>query len=147
MHRSQFHVLIVDDNFGDAMLAEECLRRTNRGIVTSHVPDGEQCMAYLRREGRYQNARSPDLILLDINMPKMSGHQVMEELLGDETLRQLVVVVFSTSDHDNDVRPMLQRRCNSHIVKPTDLLDLQQVVQGLCDYWFGIPGLIVSPRA
>lgn len=99
-------------------------------------------MAFLRQEGQHRQAPCPDLILLDINMPRMSGHEVMLQLGADDRWRRLPVVILTTSSSPADVQAMLNRRCNSYIVKPHDLATFQRVIQGLCDYWFGLPGLL-----
>lgn len=140
----QVHILLVDDDLADALLAQECFRKTDYPITLHHVDSGERCLDFLHKKGEYTAAPTPDLILLDINMPRMSGHQLMEEMMADEGLRHLPVIVLTTSSSDTDVLPMLQRRCNSYITKPHDLPTFQRVIRGLCDYWFGLPGLITS---
>lgn len=134
-------VLMVDDDPSDVVLTRECFESTGFPVTLHHVANGEECLAFLRREKGYEAAPTPDLILLDINMPKMNGHQVMEEMLADERLRHLPVVVLSTSSGTSDIASMLKRRCNSYIVKPIDLDSFQQVIQRLCDYWLTFPEL------
>lgn len=134
-------VLMVDDDPSDVLLTQECFESTGFPVKLHHAANGEECLAFLRREGRYAAAPTPDLILLDINMPKMNGHQVMEELLADERLRHLPVVVLSTSSGSSDIQSMLRRRCNSYIVKPIDLDSFQEVIRRLCEYWFTFPEL------
>jgi CheY-like chemotaxis protein len=142
----QKHVLLVEDNLGDALLAEECFKRTGQKVRLHHVQDGDQCIAFLRKEGKYKQAPVPDLVLLDINMPRMSGHEVMRELLADDRLRHLPVVVLTTSSSPADIQAMLNQRCSSYIVKPHDLAIFQKVIQGMCDYWFNLPGLVTSTK-
>lgn len=145
---SKLHnVLLVDDSLPDAILFKECLKNAGNCISLHHVDGGEQCLAFLRKEAPYVGVPTPDLIVLDINMPRMTGHEVMEGLLADPDLCQLPVIVLSTSACELDVVPMLKRRCNSYIVKPHDLSTLERVVEGICQYWFGMPGLMNSTSA
>lgn len=129
-------VLLVDDNFADAYLTKECFKNIRYPVNLHHVECGEQCLAFLRKEGNYGLTPDPDLVLLDLNMPRMDGWQVMEEVLTDERLRHLPVVVLTTSANAADVLRMHKLRCNSYIVKPMDLGKFQSTIQSLCDYWF-----------
>lgn len=138
--------MLAEDNEGDAFLTRECFKKASHPIVLHHVTDGEECLAFLRKEGTYATAPTPDLILLDINMPKMNGHQVMDRVLADQRLCHLTVVVLTTSSNEDDINQMLCRRCNSYVVKPMDLDDFQKAINGLCDYWFNLPGLVPPPR-
>lgn len=135
-------VLLVEDNLSDVILTREGFERCRLRVNLHHVEDGEQCLAFLRRQGRHAAAPTPDLILLDLNLPLMDGREVLSELVADEGLRHLPVVVLTTSASDFDVRRMYELRCSSYIVKPVDFEEFQRVVQGIGDYWFN---LIVLP--
>jgi CheY-like chemotaxis protein len=109
-----------------------------------HVKDGIDCMAFLRKEGDYVNAPTPDLILLDLNMPRMDGREVIVELVKDPSLRHLPVVVLTTSEQDSEALTMYGLRCNSYIVKPVDFAKFLQVIQKIADYSFTV---VVLPTA
>ena len=99
-------------------------------------------MAYLKKEGQYADAKTPDLILLDLNMPLMDGREVLSELCKDEQLRKLPVVVLTTSDSERDILGMYDLRCSSYIVKPISFEQFQRVIDDLGQYWFS---LVVLP--
>lgn len=135
-------VLLVEDNLGDVILTKEGFRNARLLVNLHHVENGEDCLAFLKKEGRYQDAPTPDLILLDLNMPKMDGREVLAELVADEQLRHLPVVILTTSAGDADVLKMYNLRCSSYIVKPVDFEQFQRVVQSIGEYWFS---LVVLP--
>jgi len=99
-------------------------------------------MAFLHKEGQYAGVPTPDLILLDLNMPRMNGHEVLQAISQDDGLRHLPVVVLTTSDAEKDVLSSYQLRCSSYIVKPVDFDNFAKAVQSLTDYWFT---LVVLP--
>jgi two-component system, chemotaxis family, response regulator Rcp1 len=135
-------VLLVEDNLSDVILTREGFERGGVKVNLHHVEDGEECLAFLRREGRHAAAPVPDLVLLDLNLPRMDGREVLSELVADERLRHMPVVVLSTSASELDIHRMYALRCSSYIVKPVDFDEFQRVVQGIGDYWFN---LIVLP--
>lgn len=135
--RRPAEILLVDDDFGDAYLTKECFKNTRRPVNVHHVGCGEQCLAFLRKQGNYAEVPAPDLVLLDLNMPRMDGWQVMAEVLADEQLRHLPVVIMTTSTNAADILNMHRLRCNSYILKPVDVEIFQNTIQSLCDYWFG----------
>jgi two-component system response regulator len=92
----------------------------------------------LRKQGEYVNAPTPDLILLDLNMPKVSGRQVLAEMTADELLRNLPVVILTTSEQEEEIFAMYDMRCSSYIVKPVDFEHFLKVVQAIGEYWFTI---------
>lgn len=138
-------VLLVEDNLGDAFLTRECFSDIPFPINLHHVEDGEQCLDFLRKAGPFGDAPTPDLILLDLNMPRMDGRQVMAEIAADERLRHLPVVILTTSAAREDVDHMYGLRCSSYIVKPLDLEHFRAVVKTLADYWFTIVALPGEP--
>lgn len=135
-------ILLVEDNMSDVILTRESFRLAKLLVNLHHVEDGVDCLAFLRKEGSYADAPTPDLILLDLNMPKMDGREVLAELVADERLRHLPVVILTTSAEDADVLDMYQLRCSSYIVKPVDFGQFQSVVQSIGMYWFS---LVVLP--
>ncbi|TWU43602.1 Response regulator rcp1 [Rubripirellula tenax] len=130
------HVLLVDDSSDDTELTCQGFKRSNHNVTISHVENGRLCLEYLRKTGDYQGASTPDLILLDLNMPVMDGREVLLALSKDPQLKRLPVVVLTTSDADTDVLFSYQMGCNSFIVKPVDFDDLLKTVNSICTYWF-----------
>jgi two-component system, chemotaxis family, response regulator Rcp1 len=102
------------------------------------VEDGEKCLAFLRKQGEYQNAPTPDLILLDLNMPKMSGREVLAEMIKDDHLKALPVVILTTSEQEQEILKMYKMRCSSYIVKPVDFDQFLKVVRTIAEYWFTV---------
>lgn len=129
-------ILLVDDNETDRFLTEEALRGLGEAVNINGVEDGDLCMSYLRRQGPYHGAARPDLILLDLNMPRMGGRRVMAELAADVTLRSIPVVVLTTSDSEGDRLDLYGLRCSSYIVKPVDFEAFRHAIRRLWDYWF-----------
>ena len=101
-------------------------------------------MAFLRKDGRYSDAPTPDLILLDLNMPVMDGREVMAEIVKDQQLRKLSVVILTTSNGARDILDMYNLRCSSYIVKPVDFTQFRRVIQQLSDYWFTV--VVLPPK-
>ena len=135
-------VLLVEDNDNDVELTRIGFRRSKFAVNLHHVLDGEECMDFLRKEGKYAGVPTPDLVLLDLNMPRMDGREVLEEISRDDNLKQLPIVVLTTSQADEDVLASYKLRCSSYIVKPIDFDQFSKVVQGIADYWFT---LVVLP--
>jgi CheY-like chemotaxis protein len=120
-------VLLVEDNDNDVELMKIGFKRAKFAVNLNHVANGEECMAYLRKEGNYAAAPTPDLILLDLNMPRMDGREVLEEIAGDERLKHLPIVILTTSDASEVVLISYKLRCNSYIVKPVDFEQFSKV--------------------
>jgi CheY-like chemotaxis protein len=136
-------VLLVEDDEGDVLMTREALdegRVVNRLTV---VGDGVEAVSYLRRAGKYRDAVRPDLVLLDLNLPRLSGHEVLADLRAarEPRLRRLPVVVLTTSAAPDDVQRSYDLFASSHIVKPQDVDRLFEVVDGLASYWFGTVAL------
>jgi two-component system, chemotaxis family, response regulator Rcp1 len=131
-------ILLVEDNPGDARLTQEALRE---GKIYNHlhiVPDGVEAMAFLHRQNPYQNAGRPDLILLDLNLPRKNGQEVLAEIKSDPELRRIPVVVLTTSAAEEDVTKSYDLHANCYITKPVDLAQFIKVVQFLNNFWFSI---------
>lgn len=129
------HVLLVEDNLGDVTLIMEAFRGSKWPIQVSRVRDGEEAMDYLRGKGRWVHAIRPDLILLDLNMPKKPGLEVLQEVKRDPGLRDIPVVVLTNSKLDADVRKAYESRANFYLVKPTDLDELFVAMRYVEDIW------------
>jgi CheY-like chemotaxis protein len=129
-------ILLVEDNPGDVRLTEEAFRDSAVPSHLSVVGDGVEAIAFLRREGRYAGARRPDLILLDLNLPRKNGREVLAEIKLDEGLRRIPVVVFTTSGAEQDILGVYERHANCYVTKPVDLDEFGAVVKSIQDFWF-----------
>jgi two-component system response regulator len=107
-------------------------------IHLNHVKNGLDCMSFLRKEREYERAPTPDLILLDLNMPVMDGRAVLEAISEDKTLSHLPVIILTTSENEKDIYEMYRLRCSSYIVKPVDFAQFLRVIKQLSEYWFDI---------
>lgn len=135
-------VLLVEDNDTDVVLTRKSFECARLAVNLHHVSNGEQCMAFLRKESGYEDAPTPDLMLLDLNMPVMDGRETLSELVADESLNYLPVVVLTTSDDERDILEMYQLRCSAYLTKPVDFPKFQEMISKLGDWWFT---LVVLP--
>lgn len=135
---SPIRILLVDDNLDDVELTREALQDSKLVINLTHVEDGLEAMAYLRRQGRYGDAIRPDLILLDLNMPRKDGRQVLAEIRADAALEDLPVVVLTTSGAEEDILRSYKSHANCYIQKPVDFNQFLKVVDAIQDFWFTI---------
>ncbi|HKV91834.1 MAG TPA: response regulator [Candidatus Angelobacter sp.] len=131
-------ILLVEDNENDAELTRLAFRRSGLTVSLHHVRDGEECMAFLRKQGKFASAPDPDLVLLDLNMPRMDGRAVLAEVVGDKNLCHLPIVVLSTSSQHREALDIYKLRCNSYIVKPIEFDQFVNVIRTVCQYWFGV---------
>ena len=131
-------ILLVDDDPVDVRLTQEALREGKVLAIIESVFDGVEAMAYLRREGPYRQAREPDLILLDLNMPRKDGREVLSEIKSDPGLRHIPVVILTTSGADQDVIKTYNLGANAYVVKPVDLDQLVTIVQKIEEFWFTV---------
>ena len=134
-------ILLVEDNAGDVRLTREALREADVTVDLVAVPDGEQAMAFLRREGAHEGAGRPDLILLDLNLPKKNGLEVLEEIKSDPELCRTPVIMLTTSSSARDVAACYDRGVNCYVVKPLDLDDFTALVQSINRFWFEVASL------
>lgn len=131
-------ILLVEDNPGDVRLIKESLLQNKLVINLSVVKDGMEAMAFLRREVPYAEAPYPDLILLDLNMPKKDGREVLAEIKTDEELKRIPVVVLTTSSSDKDILSSYNLHANAYVTKPVDLDQFLLIVHELKEFWFTI---------
>lgn len=137
--KTVFDILLVEDDLGDAGLVKIAIRKGAYEVKSHHVKNGDEALAFLRRIGpSLADAPRPDLILLDLNLPGRSGHEVLTELKSDLELRQIPVVVLSTSDAERDVLRAYQLGANSYVTKPMDVDEFTRTIHGIEDYWFGV---------
>ena len=131
-------ILLVEDNPGDARLAVEALKDSKINNNLYHVKDGVEAMDFLRQRGEYAGVPVPDLILLDLNLPRKDGREVLEEIKEDDELKLVPVVVLTTSEAERDLVRSYDLHANAYVVKPLDLDRFIEVVQAIEDFWFAI---------
>jgi CheY-like chemotaxis protein len=135
MMSEPLELLLVEDNDDDIVLIEEAFAEAKLMNVIFTVRDGEEALAYLRQEGQYTHMRRPGLVLLDINMPKKNGFEVLEAIKADPRLRTLPVIMLTTSDREEDVVRSYNDGASSYIRKPMTLEQFARVVKGFELYW------------
>ncbi|HEX7465460.1 MAG TPA: response regulator [Usitatibacter sp.] len=129
-------ILLAEDNDNDVELTRLGFRRAKFAVELHHVSNGEDCLTFLRKQGPYADVPTPDIILLDLNMPRMDGIEVMQEINKDEQLKHLVTVVMTSSKADEDVMRSYKLRCSSYLVKPINFDAFAKMIESLGDYWF-----------
>jgi CheY-like chemotaxis protein len=134
-------ILLVEDNPGDVGLVQEALKENKLCNELHIAEDGVEAMAFLRREAQYSNAPRPDLILLDLNLPKKDGRAVLAEIKTDNELKRIPVVVLTTSREDQDILRAYDLNANCYVTKPVDLDQFIHVVRSIDNFWFSIVAL------
>lgn len=137
------NILLVEDNDDDVVLMRHGFELAKLTVDLHHVQNGQQCMDFLRKSGAYTNAPTPDIVLLDLNMPIMSGREVLAEMVADKQLQHIPVVILTTSAEDRDILAMYKLRCSSYIVKPVDFDQFLRVIRSIGDYWLTV---VVLPK-
>jgi CheY-like chemotaxis protein len=137
-------ILLVEDNDNDVELTRLGFERSKLVVDLHRVANGEECLRFLRKEGPYATAPTPDLILLDLNMPRMDGLAVLEEVGKDEALRHFPIVVLTSSKSDEEVTRSYKLRCSSYLVKPIDFDGFASMIRSLNDYWFTL--VVLPPK-
>ncbi len=135
---SLVEILMVEDNPADIRLTQEAFKDAKVLNNMSSVGDGVEAMAFLRQEGRYTGAPRPDLILLDLNLPKKDGREVLAEIKQDPNLKRIPVVILTTSDDEKDVLKAYNLHVNAYIKKPVDLDQFIKVVEAVEDFWLTV---------
>ncbi len=131
-------ILLVEDNVGDARLAEEALKESKVRNKLHHVKDGVEAMKFLHRQQEYAHVTPPDLILLDLNLPRKDGREVLAEIKEDPELKLVPVVVLTTSEAERDLVKSYDLHANAFIVKPIDLNRFIEIVETIEDFWFTV---------
>ena len=131
-------ILLVEDNPGDVLLTKEALLEGKVYNELYVANDGLEALAFLRREDEHQDAPRPDVILLDLNMPRMDGRELLAEIKEDPSLKRIPVVILTTSTADEDILKTYELHANCYITKPVDLSQFIKVVQSVEDFWFSI---------
>lgn len=131
-------VLLVEDDPGDVLMTREAFEENKVANQLSVVSDGVSAMAYLRREGEYAEATTPDLVLLDLNLPRMDGREVLAAMKSDEDLRRIPVVVLTTSEAEEDVLRSYSLHANAYVTKPVDFQRFIDVVRQIDDFFVSV---------
>jgi CheY-like chemotaxis protein len=131
-------ILLVEDNPGDVRLTKEALKEGKVYSNLHTVKDGVEAMEFLRRQGKYQDAPRPDIILLDLNLPRKDGREVLEEIKSDELLKRIPVVVLTTSKAEEDVLRTYNLHANCYVTKPVDLEKFMVVVKSIDVFWLTV---------
>lgn len=131
-------ILLVEDNPGDVRLTIEALKEGKVANKINVAVDGLEAMAFLRHEGKYKNAPTPDLILLDLNLPKKNGREVLAEIKMDSKLKHIPVVVLTTSQAEKDIIMTYNMHANCYITKPVDFDQFISVVKSIENFWFTV---------
>ncbi|MGA8543140.1 MAG: response regulator [Thermoplasmata archaeon] len=129
-------ILIVEDNPADARLVREVMRDSKVLNEIQWVPDGVEALAYLRRQGKYANAPRPNLIFLDLNMPRKDGREVLREVKADTDLRRIPIVVMTSSQAEEDIARAYDHHANCYVRKPIDFAQFHEVVKSIETFWF-----------
>jgi two-component system, chemotaxis family, response regulator Rcp1 len=134
-------ILLVEDNPGDVRLTKEAL---SEGRISNNLhvaSDGIEAIEFLTKSGNFKNAITPDLVLLDLNLPKMNGFEVLEKIKNDEQLKSIPVIVLTTSESEHDVKTSYLLHVNCYVSKPVEYDSFMNVVKGIEDFWFTIAKL------
>ena len=134
-------ILLVEDNPGDARLAQEAIREAQMRNRLNWVLDGVEALTFLRKEGKHKQAPRPDLILLDLNLPRKDGRELLAEIKRDEQLKRIPVVVLTTSEAEEDISRAYRLKANCYIAKPPQLDDLVKIVKSIEEFWFRVARL------
>lgn len=127
------HILLVEDNEGDIMLTTEALEESNISHNISIVKDGKHAIDFLNKQEQYENVESPDLILLDINLPKKNGHEVLQNIKSSENLKQIPVIMLTTSSSERDIRACQRYHGTGYLTKPFNVSEFRDVLAGIDD--------------
>jgi len=131
-------ILLVEDNPGDADLTREAMENNKMHVAMHVVGDGVEAMAFLRRTGKYVNAPRPDIVLLDLNLPKKDGKEVLAEIKADQDLKRIPVVILTISKDEEDILKSYNLHANCYITKPIDLNQFVKVAKSIEDFWLTI---------
>ena len=132
------HILLVEDNEGDIFLTTEALNESKITNKLSTVRDGWEAMQFLEKKGDYKQISTPDLILLDVNLPKMNGHEVLIAVKSNENFKHIPVIMLTTSSSEKDIYQSYKNYVNCYITKPVDAADFLKVVSSIENFWISI---------
>jgi CheY-like chemotaxis protein len=140
------HILLVEDNEGDILLTREALEEAKILTNLSVVRDGREAMDFLTMQGKYHGAEMPDMLLLDVNLPKKNGHEVLQFIKGDDTLKHIPVIMLTTSSSPKDVNLAYNNFANCFITKPVDVNEFIGVIATIENFWISIVKLPTKPE-
>jgi chemotaxis family two-component system response regulator Rcp1 len=133
--RASFQVLLVEDSLGDVRLTQEAFREVDPSIPIHVASDGVEAMAFLEREGAYALSPRPNLILLDLNLPKMDGREVLARVKGSKTLKTIPTIILTTSEAKVDIEKSYQLHANCYLVKPVQFDEFEDLIKSINDFW------------
>lgn len=131
-----FQILLVEDNRADALFVEEAFKQSKLNVRMNIVEDGDEALEYLNHRGKFKNEATPDIILLDLNLPRVDGHSVLTRIKNDPALKRIPVVILTSSMAPADISKSYDNHANAYIVKPVGLSQMMQTVAIIEDFWF-----------
>lgn len=143
---TQVHILLVEDNEGDILLTTEAFEEAKILITLSIVRDGKEAIDFLDKEGKYSNADMPDMLLLDVNLPKKNGHEVLQYIKGNESLKHIPVIMLTTSSSPKDINLSYSNYASCFITKPVDVNEFIKVIATIENFWISIVKLPTKKR-
>jgi CheY-like chemotaxis protein len=138
MTMKPIHILLVEDNEGDILLTKDAFEHAKIINTISVVRDGREAMDFLTKQGAYASAKMPDLVLLDVNLPKKNGHEVLQFIKGNADLRQIPVIMLTTSSSERDISLSYKNYANCYITKPVEAEDFITAISQIEDFWINI---------
>ncbi len=135
------HILLIEDSLGDVMLIKEAIEDGNIAHTLDIVNDGWEGVQFLERKGIYKDKKLPDLILLDINMPKLNGHDVLDRIKNNDEIKHIPVIMLTTSSAEKDILKAYQKHSNCYIVKPIEYNDFEHIIKSIETFWTSIAKL------
>jgi CheY-like chemotaxis protein len=146
LNKKDMRILIIDDSPSDAELAVQAFKQSRLSNEITVVSDGREALSYLRKKGKYADAIRPDLILLDLNLPKLDGYSVLKEIKQDEELKAIPVVILTTSEDEKDVQAAYELQASAFITKPVDFPKFVSVAKDIQQFYFVLATLPVTGR-
>jgi two-component system, chemotaxis family, response regulator Rcp1 len=146
LNKKDIRILIIDDSPSDAELAVQAFRQSKMSNEITVVTDGKEALSYLLKMGKYADAVRPDLILLDLNLPKVDGYSVLKEIKQDESLKSIPVVILTTSEDEKDVQAAYRLQASAFITKPVDFVKFVSVAKDIQQFYFVLATLPVTGR-
>lgn len=134
--RSTYHILLIEDNAGDEILFKEVLTRSLFNTICDAVSNGEDALAFLYNKGRFHSAPVPDLVLMDLTLPRLDGFELLKVIKGDPQLRTIPVIIFTGSDRPEDIQRAYAGGANGYVTKPIGIRQLEERVKALEEFWF-----------
>lgn len=135
------HILLVEDNEGDILLTLDAFEESKFKTQVSVARNGQEALDFLKKQGEYSDAPKPDLILLDINIPIFSGHEVLVEIKQDEKFKEIPVIMLTTSSNEKDIKKAYSNHCNSYIQKPLEMDEFMQSILKIEEFWLQLTTL------